>query len=380
MNNNPKQATVMVVDDTPANLQLLNEILHTAGYRSLAFPKARLAIAAAKANPPDLFLLDIMMPKCDGFELCKLLKKEKRLKSVPVIFISALQDSKHKVEAFTRGGVDYITKPFEETEVLARVGTHLQIARQRQSLEAGKRELELSYQALRRVEAQRDNLIHMLVHDMQSPLLGIKGFAELCYREAVDNDLERLAKFSARINQASEHLQAMVSNMLDISRMESASLPLEISPWQLDELANEVVTALEPIAEQRILSVERTEHPVTVFCDPKISRRIIQNMLANAIKFTRRDGEISLVFFHNANQAGMRIIDNGPGIAHADQARIFDKYVQLKEGRKHKRQSSGLGLAFCKMAVLAQQGEIGVESDGASGTTFWFSLPKSDPA
>ncbi len=128
MKRNGMKATVMVVDDTPANLDLLDRMLRAAGYRVLAFPRGRLALDAAVETPPDLIVLDVLMPDMDGFEVCRRLKATPRLASVPVLFISALGDTSDKLRAFACGGADYITKPFHEEEVLARAGAHLEIA------------------------------------------------------------------------------------------------------------------------------------------------------------------------------------------------------------------------------------------------------------
>ncbi|HQQ66907.1 MAG TPA: response regulator [Thermotogota bacterium] len=134
--------SIMIVDDTPANLELLAEMLYIKGYRVVQFPNGATALAAAKKNPPDLILLDIMMPEMDGFEVCRLLKLEKNLEEVPVIFISALDDATNKVKAFSRGGVDYVTKPFQESEVYARVETHLKLHRALSELERHNHHLE----------------------------------------------------------------------------------------------------------------------------------------------------------------------------------------------------------------------------------------------
>lgn len=134
MNNKSKTATIMVVDDTPANLKLLQEMLHGKGYRVMQFPRGAMALKAAAKNPPDLILLDILMPQMDGFEVCRQLKADKKLKDIPVLFISALDSTDDKVKAFSVGGLDYVTKPFQEEEVLARIKTHLELQRQRQEI------------------------------------------------------------------------------------------------------------------------------------------------------------------------------------------------------------------------------------------------------
>jgi putative two-component system response regulator len=134
MNDQNTKATIMVVDDTPANLKLLEEMLRTQDYRVVQFPRGIMALKAAAKNPPDLILLDIMMPEMDGFEVCRKLKADENLKHIPVLFISALDGTDDKIKAFAAGGLDYVTKPFQEAEVLARVKTHIELHQVRRKL------------------------------------------------------------------------------------------------------------------------------------------------------------------------------------------------------------------------------------------------------
>lgn len=139
---NSVSASIMIVDDTPANIKLLNDLLRSCGYHVLAFPCGEMAFKAAQKNPPDLFLLDINMPEINGYELCKKLKSDPGLSDIPVIFLSALSEPLDKVTAFGVGAVDYINKPFQFEEVLARVQTHLKIRRLQIELEKHNHHLE----------------------------------------------------------------------------------------------------------------------------------------------------------------------------------------------------------------------------------------------
>ncbi|WP_273266508.1 response regulator [Flexistipes sinusarabici] len=135
MISQPETTNIMLVDDTPENLKYLEDILQDQGYNTAAFPSGAMALRAADRTPPDLILLDIMMPEMDGFEVCHKLKEDEKLKEIPVIFISALDDTTNKVRAFFEGGVDYVTKPFQQEEVLSRIKTHLNLRRSQQELQ-----------------------------------------------------------------------------------------------------------------------------------------------------------------------------------------------------------------------------------------------------
>ncbi len=201
---------VIVVDDTPANLQLLTGMLKERGYKVRPVPSGKLALQAAKNDPPDLILLDIMMPEMDGYEVCERLKADEKLREIPIIFISALNETMDKTRAFGVGGVDYVTKPFQFGEVDARVSAHLDLQRQR-------RKLKENYEQLRKLEEQRDNLVHMIVHDLRNPLTGIFSFLEL----AIDLGKETLTEDGL------DYLQTAKRSTTEVIDMVSAVLDVE---------------------------------------------------------------------------------------------------------------------------------------------------------
>ena len=215
-NKKPQPASILVVDDTLANLQLLAGLLKDRGYRVRVAPSGTLALQAVHAEPPDLILLDINMPELNGYEVCERLKADPQLAEIPVLFISALNETLDKVKAFGVGGVDYITKPFQFEEVEARVATHLELRRQ-------KRELKESNERLRELERLRDNLVHMIVHDMRSPLMVISGHLELMAMEPLPAQAAQCAKKALA---ATRTLIEMVSSMLDVSKMEAGQMQL----------------------------------------------------------------------------------------------------------------------------------------------------------
>src|SRR3989339_730306 len=166
-----KSPDILVVDDTPANLQLLTGMLKERGYRVRPVPSGKLAIQAARSQTPDLILLDVNMPEMNGYEVCEQFKADAALREIPVLFISALGETMDKMKAFAVGGVDYVTKPFQFEEVDARVQTHLKLRRLQIEQERQNRQLRESYDQLKKLEELQDNLTHMIIHDMRSPLI-----------------------------------------------------------------------------------------------------------------------------------------------------------------------------------------------------------------
>jgi len=357
-------ANILVVDDTAANLQLLTGMLKGRGYKVRPVSSGELALRAVETHAPDLILLDISMPDMDGYEVCRRLKADERWRDIPVLFISALSDTEDKVRAFQAGGVDYVGKPFQLEEVDARVRTHL-------ALHYHQQELKANYARLQEMERLRDNLTHMIAHDMRSPLLalqlsiGLLG-SDIPVREVDTAAIVENARLGVSI------LIDMVSQMLDVSRMEAGKMELKREPCDLVAIAKDALVSLRPLAESRTLAVRATT-PVAATCDRDLIRRVIGNLVGNAIKFTASTGHIAVAAYTEADRVRVTVTDDGPGIPPEKHQLIFEKFGQVAEAGHCG--GSGLGLTFCKMAVEAHGGTIGLESSPGHGSTFWFSLP-----
>ena len=363
---------VIIVDDTPANLQLLTGMLKERGYKVRPVPSGKLALQAAKNDPPDLILLDIMMPEMDGYEVCERLKADEKLREIPVIFISALNETMDKVRAFGVGGVDYVTKPFQFEEVAARVNTHLELQRQRSKLKE-------NYEQLRKLEELRDNLVHMIVHDLRSPLTGISGFLDLALALEKETLTEDGLEYLQTAKRSTIAMIDMVSAVLDVSKMEAGEMKLHLVECDLVRIAADLMSGVQSLKEAREMILDAPPAPVTVVADGDLLLRVIQNLLGNALKFTPSDGGIRLGIEPDDKHVRVTVRDNGPGIPAEYRERIFEKFGQVEARSNGKKYSTGLGLTFCKLAVEAHGGSIGVESEIGKGSTFWFVLPKDGP-
>ena len=368
---------IMIVDDLPDNLQLLRRMLQECGCEVLAFPDGAMALKAAHRRAPDLVLLDVNMPGMNGYEVCQGLKGHPRTKAVPVIFLSALNATEDKVKAFTYGGEDFITKPFFFEEVKARVEVHLKIHRYRRELEEKNQALEISLQDLAKVAATRDTLVHMVVHDMrnlmQTSLMNLQLLSKM-----------RPDQFGAEGPLAVQDalasaflLREMISTVLDLSKMESGAMELQVEPCDLRAIAKGSLEPLRALQEAGHLVLDLPPEPITVLCDPPIVGRILLNLVSNAVKFTPPlAGGIQVILQQSEEGARLAVRDMGPGIAPEHHEQIFERYNQGAGPGPERHQSSGLGLAFAKLAVEAHGGNIGVESELGYGSTFWFTLPR----
>ena len=362
-----ERETILIVDDTPENLDILIGILKDA-YRLKVATDGQEALELAAVAPPDLILLDIMMPQMDGFEVCQRLKAEEDLRDVPVIFVSALDETRHKVRAFCEGGADYVTKPFQPDEVEARVATHLRLRRQH-------RELEQSYERLRELEQLRDNLTHMIIHDMRSPLMAASsglGFVA----EGNHEPSEEERTFLTMTQSAVLELTTMVEALLDISRMESGQMPVELAEHDLRTIAEAAIERSKLLAEFEEVCLTLSGEPSPARVDESLILRVLLNLLGNAIKASTSGAFVEVRVSSKDDTVRAEVSDSGPGIPAEHRERIFEKFGQVEARRNKEKHSTGLGLTFCKLAVEAHAGRIGVDSEVGKGSTFWFELPR----
>lgn len=349
----PPAPTILIVDDTPANLLLLSRMLMERGYHTQTMPSGRLALEAARMEAPDLILLDIAMPEMNGYDVCAQLKADAALRDIPIIFISALNETIDKVRAFRAGGVDYVTKPFQFEEVDARVQTHLQ---------------------LRRLEKLRDDLTHMVVHDLRNPLSCICGFLDILECHDVPNMPADMQKLVTVARHSADDLLTMINSILDVSKMSAGEMKLHREPCDLVPLIRDVVAACRSLPANRTVTLDAMTSSFVVSADAGLIRRVLQNLISNALKFTPADGTVHVAVTASPGDVRVAIRDAGPGIAPEYHQRIFEKFGQVED--RSQRLGTGLGLTFCKLAIEAHGGRIGVESEVGQGSTFWVALPQ----
>jgi len=366
--NPDANANLLVVDDAPANLQLLGDMLRQHDFRVRLVPSGALALQAVRHEPPDLILLDINMPGMSGFEVCERLKADAALKAIPVIFLSALDGTLDKVKAFGLGGVDYVTKPFQAEEVEARVRTHLALHRQ-------ERELQARLVQLKELERLRDSLVHMIVHDMRAPLSAMRMSLSMLQAGPIEDP--ETASLVLAFDRAAETLNEMATQLLDVSRLEAGQMPIHKLESDLDVTLRAALASLAVLAGRRRLQFEAPPSIRAVY-DQNLLRRVVVNLLTNALKFTPPAGEVKLSVTRDLDEFRISVSDTGSGIAPEFHQRIFEKFGQV--GLPETRVGTGLGLTFCKLAVEAHGGRIGVESSPGHGSTFWFTLPAQSPA
>ncbi len=368
-------ADILVVDDTPANLQFLESMLKLKGYTIRAALSGNLALEMIQEQPPDLILLDVHMPDTDGMEVCRRVKANASLPDIPIIFISGEHDTKSKVKAFASGGVDYITRPFQMDEVVSRITTHLDLRQQRE-------QLRKTLSRMQELETFQDNLIHMIIHDLRNPLWGIECYLELIKTSEPQTLSPQLTSFVSEAQYHTSSMIDMVSSILDVHRMEDGRLKLSLEKCDLYDLCGQVLGTMEPMKRSRSITLEPLATPLNAMLDVGLIRRLLTTLITNAIRATQENsGQISLsARITPQDTIRINITDNGRSIPAEEHAAIFEKYAQASSAMGGKgRHSPGLGLPFCKLVAEAHGGLIGIESTQGSGNIFWIDLPCSGP-
>jgi signal transduction histidine kinase len=359
-------ANILIVDDTPLNLDVLGSMLTRHGYKVRPAPSGALALRAAQSKPPDLILLDILMPDMDGYSVCQELKQDEITRDIPVIFISALDDALDKVRAFQVGGVDYITKPFQLEEVLARIQNHLALDRLRKEVE------ELS--------TLKDQVIRTVSHDLVVPLDIVRFCTQAAMScAAVQADPEALSNLQMAQETATQ-MHGLVTSLLDLSRIE-AGLQLDLRAISLPSLLTEQIKHHSIAAEQQTLSLQLILPPeVTLIVDPRRIRQVLSNLLTNAIKYTPAGGTITLAADVKPTEVIIRVEDTGLGIPPEDLTRIFEKFHRVDTTQHMAIKGTGLGLSIVKAIVEQHGGRIWVASHLGAGSCFYVALPLDQKA
>ncbi|HEY9852107.1 MAG TPA: hybrid sensor histidine kinase/response regulator [Leptolyngbyaceae cyanobacterium] len=383
MTENLVSPDILIVDDIPDNIRLLSSMLVESGYRVRKVVSGERALKAIALQVPDLILLDIRMPDMDGYEVCKRLKASDITKEIPIIFISAADDVFDKVKGFEVGGADYITKPFEPIEVLARVEQQLAIRRYQQELFAKNKQLaqhniQLEREIKQRQQAERrlKVFVHTVSHDLRNPVTGISLLLQSYLSNAAENVVLDRQTVEMMLASCDRQLQ-LIDSLVERQKLETGNYPLNLQSISLYVLTNSIIKTWSPmLTSSRFLLNNRilSELPY-IHVDPEQLWRVFENLIGNALKYNSPGITLTLDAEVDAKTSMLRVTvaDNGVGIPKTECDKLFDLYVRGKDTKN--RTGSGLGLYICRQIVQAHGGQIGVKSELGKGTLFWFTLP-----
>jgi signal transduction histidine kinase len=361
---------LLVVDDDATNRDVLSRRLKRQGHRVATASNGREALQLLSDAAFDLVLLDIMMPDMDGYEVLGRIKADARTQHLPVIMISALNELQSVVRCVEAGAEDYLAKPFDAILLKARVDASLEKKRGRDREAVLFEQLQANYKRLQEVEKLRDDMRNMIVHDLRTPLTAVLIGLDMVNKQGELNEAQR--EMISLAAQGGKTLLGMINDLLDVEKLESGTSRLHYEELTAPALVSAAVAQVTRIAEagQTAVVTELAPGlPPFVGDANKLSRTLV-NLLANAIKFTRA-GTVTVSASRVGEHIRFAIRDTGIGIPSEAFGRIFEKFGQLDSHRV----GTGLGLAFCKLAVEEHGGRIEVESTLGAGSTFSFTIP-----
>ncbi|MBF0228685.1 MAG: hybrid sensor histidine kinase/response regulator [Desulfamplus sp.] len=373
--SNQSQNRILIVDDNPTNLKVLFEYLSgEKGYKIFIAKNGREALERTANAKPDIILLDIMMPEIDGYETCRRLKEQKETEDIPIIFLTAFADTDSKIKAFNRGAVDFIVKPFNQDEVLARINTHLTISRQ-------KKELEKTNNELAKANASKDKLFSIVAHDMRNKLFGLTGSIEMV--ESFFNDLtddEKRDRIRA-MSTSAQQMYKLFENLFTWARMQTDSIEVVTENINVGVIASEIIEFFKVDAEAKGISLlSDVKAGCDVMYDKNMLSFIIRNLIHNAIKYCDSGNSITISCKEENGYHRISVKDTGIGMKKEVCDSIFKVGVRSSKPGTRKEGGSGLGLMVAKDFAELNHGSLTIESEENVGTEVILSLPASKGA
>jgi CheY-like chemotaxis protein len=400
-------ATILVVDDTADNLALMSNLLMDHYTVRVASSGEKALSIAASDSPPDLILLDIMMPGMDGYEVCQRLKCDIRTVNIPVIFLTAKAEMEDEKKGLELGAVDYITKPISPPIVLARVKSQLALKDMAEFLrdkndilerEVNKRtrelfasrEIAVKNMQLEEASRMKSEFLANMSHELRTPLNAIIGFSEVL-KDGLLGELEPKQKeYVNDIFTSGNHLLLLINDILDLSKVEAGKMTLELEPQQVATLiqAGLQVVREKATTHQLRLTVDLAaglDDLGDVWLDQRKIKQILYNLLSNAVKFTPEGGEVrvtaqrvgqaSVPYGNHEHYLELAVSDTGIGIGTDDQARLFQPFTQIDSTLARRYAGTGLGLAMVKRLAELHGGAVALQSIPGKGSTFTVWLP-----
>ena len=371
MQINPAEFKLLVVDDVQTNVLLLKALLGKEGYGILVANNGQEALEVIRNENPDLILLDVMMPGMDGFEVAERLKSEEFRCEIPIIFLTALDDTQSIVNGVKLGVGDFISKPFRKEELMVRIKHQL-------SLVAARRIIEEKNEELRKTIAGRDKMYSVIAHDLRSPMASMKMLLNTIMmsveKDKIDPDIFDMLEMS---NKTSEEVFSLLDNLLKWTKSQLGKLTVIPQKLDISGLADGVVEVMNSVAEVKHIKLIRTDHEsFFVYVDIEMIKSILRNLISNAVKFSNPDSEIKVGIKAEDGKVIVSVTDSGKGIKKEDQHKLLKDSTHFTTYGTNSEEGSGLGLLLCRDFARKNGGELWFESEENLGSVFSFSLPQ----
>ena len=360
---------ILIVDDVMSNVLLLKILLTNEKFQVCTANCGKACIEQAKAEHPDLILLDVMMPDINGFDTAVIMKKDPELADIPIIFLTALNTPQDLVHGFQVGASDFLTKPFNKEELVMRVMQQI-------SLVAAKRIIEQQNKELKATLSNRDKMYSVIAHDLRSPMASIRMVLNLVVQSAsVETVGPELYALLDQANKESEEVHDLLDNLLKWTKSQTGRLKVVLQDLDLKDIVPGVVEIFEMIAQtKRIkLDLQHSSEPLVVHADNDMLKTVVRNFLSNAVKFSPEDSTIEITMSREGDNAKISVRDHGVGISADRLETIFHK-GETTYGTGGE-EGSGLGLQLCQDFARKIGGDCTVESVEGEGSTFSILIP-----
>ncbi len=359
-----RKPLILIVDDTPQNIQVLGNILYEKGYNISISSSGSHALQSVTAKTPDLILLDIQMPGMDGYEVCKTLKTNSQTKDIPVIFLTAATEVENVLMGFELGAVDYITKPFNVPELLARVATHI--------------ELKFAREKLIEVNATKDKFFSIISHDLRNPFAGLQMVSGNLLKNLEKYDIKKTTELIELIYNASKHGSELLENLLEWSRTQTGAINFNPTGINVSETVKKCINSIVPFYENKNITViNNVPDNSRLVADEYMLETVLRNLLSNAVKYTPASGSVIVSIKECEEHTEFTVKDNGVGISKEVQSKLFKLDMNSSMHGTADEKGTGLGLILCKEFVEKHGGTIRAESKAGAGSEFKFTIPKN---
>jgi len=368
-NINRSDYKILIVDDVMSNVLLLKILLSNEKFQVCTANCGKACIEQARAEHPDLILLDVMMPDMSGFDTAVVMKKDEELKEIPIIFLTALNTPQDLVHGFQVGASDFLTKPFNKEELVMRVMQQI-------SLVAAKRIIEKQNEELKATLSNRDKMYSVIAHDLRSPMASIRMVLNLVVQSASPETVgPELYSLLDQANRESEEVHDLLDNLLKWTKSQTGRLNVVLQDLDLNDIVPGVVEIFNMIAQTKhiILDLKKPETPLKVYADNDMLKTVLRNFISNAIKFSPENSTIHIAMDTEGDFARISVRDQGVGIATDRLGSIFHK-GETTYGTGGE-EGSGLGLQLCQDFARKNGGDCYVDSVVGQGSTFSFTVP-----
>lgn len=370
MEINPSEYKILIVDDVLSNVLLLKVLLTNEKYQIATASNGTEALAQVEKEHPDLILLDVMMPDLSGFEVCERLKGNPVTAEIPVIFLTALNNTSDIVKGFQVGGNDFISKPFNKEELMIRV-------RHQVSLKAAQRIIFRQNEELKKTIMGRDKLYSVIAHDLRSPMGSIKMVLNMLMLSIPEEQIgAEMYDLLTTANQTTEEVFALLDNLLKWTKSQIGRLKVVYQDINPSEVVESVIQIFTVVAELKQINI-RTEMTEGMVCyaDSDMMKTVIRNFLSNAIKFSPNNTEIVVTVKEEAGFAIIGVKDQGCGIPEEGQRKLLHTDTHYSTFGLNNEEGSGLGLLLCQDFAIKNGGKLWFESKEGEGSTFYCSIP-----